>query len=130
MRNPKAKLRAECDRLLQEKAIEKYGNHCEICSGTYRIGGHHIFSKSQYGFLRYDLDNIAVLCSACHIIKLHSRADPLILEKIKEKRGLKWWNNLKRKAQKRPSGSYLTLKWYKDQLDQLKRKSPDISIKA
>ena len=120
-KNPKRKLRKEADELLQEKAIKKYGNKCEICNGTFRIGGHHIFSKSQYGFLRYDLDNIAVLCSGCHIIKLHSRADPLILEKIKEKRGQRWWKKLLLKAQKRPSGAYLTLKWYEDQLKNLNK---------
>jgi len=120
MKSKKQKLRIEADKLLQEKAIEKYGNKCEICPGTFRIGGHHIFSRQLYSHLRYDLDNIAVLCSYCHIIRLHSQGDPLILEVIKQKRGLKWWRKLEKKAKNKPKFFKLDIKWYNDNIRKLK----------
>ncbi len=121
MADTKKRLRNQCDRLLQECALLKYGEKCEICPGTFRVGGHHIFSKSQYGFLRFDLDNIARLCSGCHIIKLHSQADPLIMERIKAKRGQRWWKELCLKVTKRPLGTYLTTEWYKSNLEALEK---------
>ena len=115
----KKRLRKECDILLQQKSFQKYGRKCEVCGGTYRLGGHHIFSKRLYSHLRYDLENIAVLCSACHIIRLHSQADPLILETIKKKRKRNWFKKLSLKAKNRPSGVFLTEKWYKSRLEDL-----------
>jgi len=121
MKSKKQKLRIEADKLLQEKAIEKYGNKCEICPGTFRIGGHHIFSRQLYSHLRYDLDNIAVLCSYCHIIRLHSQGDPLILEKIKAKRKKGWFERLKKKAQQRPKSSWQTVGYYEQILQELSK---------
>ena len=66
------------------------------------------------------MGNIAILCSGCHIIKWHSQGDPTILEKIKEKRGKRWWEKLLKKSRQRPESSYLNENYYLEVIKKLK----------
>lgn len=116
----KKRLRKECDKLLKEVIIKKYGR-CEVCGQTFGITAHHIFPRSSYGHLRYDIDNSACLCMGCHFAH-HTKAEPLIHHTIISKRGQKWFNSLKAKSLKRPQ-SYQTIGYYTDTLKTLKNLS-------
>ena len=114
MKNPKAKLRRRADRLWYQIGLKE---KCEL-GGEAAVQLHHFFYKSQYGHLRYDLNNGISLCQRCHF-RLHHSDPKLMTDKIIEKRGLKWYNKLKNKAQNRPKPSYQNIKYYKDIIQQL-----------
>lgn len=113
--NPKAKQRSIADKLWYSIGMLKY-QYCEVCSRpTNQI--HHYFFKGSFGHLRYDLDNMVGLCKGCHFL-LHHKDPHLIEEAIKAKRGEKWYNNLLEKARNR-SSSFVSIKWYKDKIEEL-----------
>ena len=108
----KAKLRKECDNLWYQAVIERWGTRCEVCGKSASLG-HHFFTKSSYGHLRYDIDNGISLCMGCHFT-LHNKQDTMITLKIIKKRGQNWLNSLEARAKIRPEGSYQTLKYYEE----------------
>lgn len=110
----KQTLRKQADRLWFKRHLKK---KCEVC-GEPAIQCHHFYYKSNYGHLRYDEDNAISLCRGCHFL-LHHQDPKRIEEKIIEKRGKKWYNNLKKKAYTEPKGSYQTIKYYEDIIKEL-----------
>lgn len=115
MKTKKQKLRSKADKLWYE-VLKK--PHCEIC-GKEAIQVHHFYPKGLYGHLRYDLDNGISLCMGCHFTH-HHKGDPSIHNTIIAKRGRLWFNRLKKKALVRPEGSYLTVKYYQNIIEELK----------
>lgn len=105
----KQRLRSKADKLWYEHNLKL---QCEVC-GKRATQVHHFFPKGLYGHLRYEDDNGISLCQGCHFA-LHFKSDPSIQQQIIKKRGMKWYNKLLKKSQKRPEGSYLTLKYYQD----------------
>ena len=81
---PKARLRNKADRLAKQRAFEKYGEVCELCGSDYRATAHHYFYRSSYGHLRFDLDNLVILCGRCHSA-LHFSDPKKVEDKIIEK---------------------------------------------
>ncbi len=112
--NPKARLRSRADRLYFQYYLKE---NCEVCNCQVQQL-HHFFSKSIYGHLRYDPDNLISLCNSCHF-KLHHHGDPTIQEAIIENRGRKWFNNLKEKAQNTPKDYKINIGYYKDAIKRL-----------
>lgn len=93
-----AKLRKDADRLYQEVGMR--GNPlCEICGKPAQVI-HHYVPKSVSSALRYYLPNGIKLCNGCHM-RLHRSGDPEYENKIKDKRGQDWLNDL-RNERKRP----------------------------
>lgn len=39
---------------------------------TYAVQSHHVYPKALYPEKAYDLENAAILCTACHIDVVHS----------------------------------------------------------
>jgi hypothetical protein len=81
-------------------AIYKQGNNvCEYCKKEGQLNAHHIFSRSNFS-VRWDLDNGISLCPEHHIYGNESfhKSPAEMLEWIKEKRGLEWYNRLLQKA--------------------------------
>ena len=114
----KQKLADKCIDLWKELFMK---DCCEVCGGNWHLTGHHYYTRSSYKFLIYEKDNCVTLCGGCHF-QLHSKADPKKVEdKIVAVRGKVWLNRIKKKALKRPLGTYLTLKWYQDHLKRLKK---------
>ena len=78
MKKPKSKrskLIKECDRLLSRILKIRRGFRCERCGKEAKPRGlhaHHLLKKGHYGGLRYDEDNIVILCYHCHRFKAHS----------------------------------------------------------
>jgi hypothetical protein len=116
--NPKKRLRIQADSLWYKKCLQEW---CEVCENGRAVQVHHYFFKSQYGHLRYDLDNGISLCQGCHFC-LHFKDPHIIEDKIREKRGEKWYLTLKKKALDKPKSSYQTVKWYKDNISKLRKK--------
>jgi 5-methylcytosine-specific restriction endonuclease McrA len=58
----------------------QYNYHCVYCDTTRHLSAHHIFPKSKYKGLKYNLNNGILMCSKCHI-ELHRLNDniPFIL---------------------------------------------------
>lgn len=113
--NPKRKLQIKCDKLCYEKYLQK---NCEICGGeAHQL--HHYFPKSHYSHLRFNPDNLISLCIGCHFRLTH--VDKRLEDKIREKRGEKWFKALQKKAYKRPPPSYLTLAYYNQVLKELEK---------
>ena len=115
--NKKRKLTLQADRLWFNALIK---SQCEVC-GARAIQVHHFYYKGSYGHLRYDLDNGISICQGCHFV-LHNQDPKKIEERIIEKRGQKWLNNLKKKSQERPTG-YQTIAWYNQNINDLTTKN-------
>ena len=86
------RLRNKADRLLQQKYVK---GRCEVCGKPAQVA-HHIVPKSQSNNLRYDPDNLAILCNACHFAH-HTKGDPKIISKIIEIRGLEFMEELQKR---------------------------------
>ena len=114
--NKKQSLRGVADKLWRMCCVKAHGQDCEVC-GNVGVQVHHFFPKGNFGYLRYDLKNGIILCKGCHF-KLHHTFDPMINEIIIKKKGRKWYNNLKKKAQEKHY-SYQTVKWYEEQIKKL-----------
>ncbi len=116
--NSKQKLRKEADKLWAIKVLA--GKKCLICPNKANQP-HHFFYKSNYGHLRYELDNGIPLCQREHFI-LHHRDPKIIEDKIIAVKGRKWYNKLKAKALKKPQSSYQTIEYYKQIIEKLNDK--------
>lgn len=44
----------------------KDGHKCVVCGKGRKLTSHHLFSKSKYPALKYNISNGIVLCSQCH----------------------------------------------------------------
>ena len=50
------------------KAVKERDNHtCQYCEATENLEAHHVFPKSRFPALAYDLNNGRTLCQSCHI---------------------------------------------------------------
>ena len=110
MKNPKTRLRNKADQMAYKKYLKPI---CEIC-GKPANQLHHYYPKSVYNHIRYLKENLISLCMACHFKLTH--CDKRWEDKIREKRGEKWFKDLKEKAHDKPKSSYLTIKYYNDKI--------------
>jgi hypothetical protein len=60
------------DKLVRERLLNERGEFCEYCGSQKRIQAAHIFPKGKYPHLRFDLDNILLLCYHHHFFWAHS----------------------------------------------------------
>lgn len=116
MRRPQQKVKKvkKEKKLTRKQALKKYdekwsklvkiraGNKCEVdgCDKTTYLNSHHIFTRNNYA-TRFDLDNGICLCSGHHTFNNHFSAHrtPMeFTEWIIKKRGQKWYDGLKYKA--------------------------------
>ena len=111
----KKQLRSSADRIWYEILMIKHP-YCEAC-GAPAQQIHHFYYKGSYGHLRYNLDNGIGICMKCHFL-LHHQDPKKVEERIKEKRGDKWFEDLKEKSRNRPT-SFVSVKWFKDKIDSL-----------
>ena len=108
-------LREKADKLARLCALKKNGEVCEYCGKTENIQVHHFIPRSDSAYLRYNLKNLVCLCSYCHIIKLHRKADPDIVPYIIKSRGQDWYDNLKALKKKGlEAKSITTVKYYQE----------------
>ncbi|MFA5196245.1 MAG: HNH endonuclease [Bacteroidales bacterium] len=112
-------LRSLADRLWYQLCILEHGTICEVCSCP-AVQVHHFFPKSNYGHLRYLVENGVVICQGCHL--KHHTGSPLIQQEIIGRRGIKWYRALKDRALTRPKDSYATISYYKGVIEDLKTK--------
>lgn len=106
-------LRNKADKLFSQCCFKRYGDRCEVC-GKMGHGVHHFVPKSISAYLRYNIDNGVILCTYCHIIRIHSQGDPRIFEDIIKKRGQKWYKELKQlKVVGEKKKSFVSVKYYK-----------------
>ena len=56
----------------------QYNYRCVYCDTTRHLSAHHIFPKSKYRGLKYNLNNGILMCSPCHI-ELHQLNDILVI---------------------------------------------------
>jgi hypothetical protein len=85
---------AQADRLLQLKFCSLH-HFCIVC-GKGNVIGHHYILKSQSNNTRFDLSNLVALCLQCHT-RLHLSGDPIIIQTILKKKGMKWADELQKK---------------------------------
>jgi 5-methylcytosine-specific restriction endonuclease McrA len=57
----------ELDMLAKAVVIERDGKWRLRCGSTEQLHSSHIFPKSKYPKLRFDIDNLKLLCFSCHI---------------------------------------------------------------
>lgn len=57
--------------LLREAALLRDGGSCLRCHKTTSLQLSHIYPKGRYKKLEFDLDNVKVLCSGCHLFWWH-----------------------------------------------------------
>ena len=117
--NPKRKLRSQADKIWYDIIIKEHPI-CEGCGDEKSIQAHHYYYKGSFGHLRYNLDNGIGLGLKCHFLLHHHDPKP-IEEEIIKRRGQKWLNNLSKLSKQRPT-SFQTVKWYKDNIDELNQK--------
>ena len=117
MKNKKKSLQLEADRLWYRKYIK---DRCEICGSNFALQGHHFYYRHKYSHLRYEGENCITLCKKHHFI-LHHQDPKGVTDKIVEIRGSEWQEELKKMAQDRPKGSFLTLAYYQGKVEELSR---------
>ena len=122
-KNPKQKLRSQCDKLWFQRVMDlhgddDYGTPCLACQENSAVQAHHFYYKSSYGHLRYDLGNGVPLCQKCHFV-LHTQDPKKIEDQIIARRGLKWYNKLKKKSQEIKM-SFQTIGYYRKTIESLK----------
>lgn len=112
----KADYRKFGDDLWRRCCVKKNGQDCEVC-GKPASDVHHFFPRNSYGALRFEIDNGIILCRGEHF-KHHFKSDPTIHEAIIRKRGQRWFDTLKVKAEEKfISGK--TIQWYKTKIEEL-----------
>ena len=52
----------------------QYDYHCVYCNASRHLSAHHIFPKSKYRGLKYNLNNGILMCKNCHT-ELHQLND-------------------------------------------------------
>jgi hypothetical protein len=112
----KARLNIKAFNLFKEIVLERANYKCEICGGQANTA-HHYYPQSSYGYLKYETKGGISICVKCHF-KHHTKADPIIHEIAYRKRK-KDLDELKKI--KRPTGTYITVKWIKDSIEELKK---------
>jgi len=78
------------------KKIKEYGM-CEKCHKTKPLNAHHFYSRS-IRIVRWDIENGFCLCVGCHVFSSSFSAHKTPAEFVEwaiEKRGIKWYENLK-----------------------------------
>lgn len=87
------------DNLWRFAIYRRAGYVCEYCGATGQLNAHHIFSRSNFA-VRWDIENGVCLCVSHHIFgNLSFHKSPAeMLEWIKEKRGMEWYERLLKKA--------------------------------
>src|SRR5437588_13104914 len=61
----------ELDMLAKAVIIERDGKECLRCHRTENLHSSHIFPKGKYPKLRFDIDNLKLLCMGCHLFWWH-----------------------------------------------------------
>ena len=99
-KNPSKIRKGYVDLLWGELVKLLAGVKCEYCGKESNLNSHHIFSRSRMN-LRWDTDNGICLCVGHHIFsEFSAHKDPIdFIEWLKEKRGEKWYTNLRAKSQ-------------------------------
>lgn len=108
----KRKQQDELDKLWAEKVKDLADFKCEYCGKETYLNSHHIFSRSNKS-VRWYLPNGICLCSGHHVLTNFSahKAPMEFSEWIKEYRGDKWFQELRKKAgQVMPSFDYESLR--------------------
>lgn len=95
-KDKRTQLKRDLDKLVQEIFIKKYP-YCLVCGGK-TSEMHHFIPKSRSLFLRYKSKNLIPLCKSCHF--KHHNGDPDIHIIILQKRGIDWYNKLKKERYK------------------------------
>ena len=92
-------IRKELDELWAELVKKRAGYKCERSGKTRYLNSHHIFSRSNLS-VRWDLDNGVCLNAGWHTLQTNSahKAPIEFIEWIKDKRGEKWYQELRIKA--------------------------------
>jgi len=90
------KLEKECDKEWSFQVRKK--KRCELCGRSGELSdfdAHHLVHRANKA-TRWDINNGACLCKACHRFKVHmdTFTTAILFEKLKEKRGKGWFENL------------------------------------
>lgn len=68
------------------------GFKCLLCGSTENITAHHWYCSDHHAHAaRYSVDNGVTLCYACHIRGVHSRADYVSVERVKNALHFELW---------------------------------------
>ena len=69
-KSPRRIIIDKADKLLQDwMRLKHKGEKCEICGEPFELS-HHYIAKSQSTKLRFDEENLILVCSKCHF-KIH-----------------------------------------------------------
>ena len=104
-KSPRALLVKELDALWRTLVKLKVGDKCEMCGKPdgqgrgHSLNAHHIFGRSNYS-VRWDVENGVCLTAGNHTLTTHSahKAPIEFIEFMKKRRGVKWYNDLRTKA--------------------------------
>ena len=121
--SPRALLVRELDKLWRRLVILKADNRCEKSGELgkegrgHALNAHHIVGRSNYS-VRWDENNGVALAAGNHTLTTHSahKAPLEFLEFMKEKRGEKWYNDLRTKANTIKKWTILELQERKEEL--------------
>jgi len=98
---PKKGKQTYLDRLWRDAIHVRADRKCEYCGKESHINAHHIFSRSNFS-VRWDVDNGIALCAGHHVFgNFSAHKSPVeFVEWLKEKRGERWYEELRMKARK------------------------------
>jgi len=121
-RKLKRELRVFADRLWHGCCLKMWGNICFFHNHKKQADthikivkhSHHLFSKGEYGWLRYCIEIGVPICWPCHN-KLEQGGDKSMQEQIIEIRGKVWFNRIKEIINNRKT-SFETIQWYAENI--------------
>lgn len=61
------KLKQQADLLVKAQVLERDGNQCVRCGGTYALCAAHVYPKGKYPRMRFLVINLLSMDYACHI---------------------------------------------------------------
>ena len=85
------RLKKKCDKALQDYYRSLMRN-CESCFVKPANVAHHHVPQSRSNNLRYDDDNLILLCQGCHM--MHHNGDPRISHNYRENKPRDWEEQL------------------------------------
>jgi 5-methylcytosine-specific restriction endonuclease McrA len=93
-----AELKKRLNRVSLLLAKRRDGSRCVLC-GNPANHAHHFFPKGSHGSVRWEPDNLVMLCYGCHIGKIHRGGDTEELrDRLIKRIGTKAFEDLKWKA--------------------------------
>ena len=128
MKTSKDKVKGKIERRMWQKlrqiALKRAKHRCELCGSEQNLQCDHCYESGTSPQLRFEWENLSVLCSACHTKKSYriNGFEKLVDELVKKRNGTKWWTKAKNMVQ------YNGFRWDVNSLEDKEKEIDEVAI--